>query len=83
MVCFCSAEGVCLDDLHWERRQYSAFDAYSESKLANVLFSVELARRLKGNEVIPPFILFSRLHTPFIRKSWQSLRRQAAVARSV
>ena len=50
MVLLCPADGVCLDDLHWERRQYSAFDAYSESKLANVLFSVELARRLKGNE---------------------------------
>lgn len=44
----CLADGVCLNDLHWERRSYSAFDAYSESKLANVLFSVELARRLKG-----------------------------------
>ncbi|KDR11839.1 retinol dehydrogenase 12-like [Zootermopsis nevadensis] len=44
----CLAEGICLNDLHWERRPYSAFDAYSESKLANILFSVELARRLKG-----------------------------------
>jgi hypothetical protein len=47
---FFPAEDICLNDLHWERRPYSAFDAYSESKLANVLFSVELARRLKGNE---------------------------------
>jgi hypothetical protein len=44
---------VCLNDLHWERRKYNAFDAYSESKLANVLFSVELARRLKGKEFSP------------------------------
>ena len=50
MLLLCAADGVCLNDLHWERRQYSAFDAYSESKLANVLFSVEMARRLKGNE---------------------------------
>jgi hypothetical protein len=61
MVCFCSAESICLNDLHWESRQYSAFDAYSESKLANVLFSVELARRLEGKEVIPFCSLFSRL----------------------
>jgi NAD(P)-dependent dehydrogenase (short-subunit alcohol dehydrogenase family) len=51
LVFLCPAEGVCLDDLHWERRKYSAFYAYSESKLANVLFSVELARRLRGNEL--------------------------------
>ncbi len=34
-----------LDDLNWHRRKYSAFRAYEESKLANVLFVTELARR--------------------------------------
>ena len=53
LALLCSADGVCLNDLHWERRKYNAFDAYSESKLANVLFSVELARRLKGKEFSP------------------------------
>jgi hypothetical protein len=37
------------DDLHWKNGRYSSFMAYSKSKLANVLFSAELARRLEGN----------------------------------
>ncbi|KAJ9588743.1 hypothetical protein L9F63_017978 [Diploptera punctata] len=42
---------VCLEDFHWEKRSFSPFFAYSESKLANVLFSAELAKRLQGSEV--------------------------------
>jgi NAD(P)-dependent dehydrogenase (short-subunit alcohol dehydrogenase family) len=33
-------------DLNWERRPYRAFRAYSASKLANLLFTAELQRRL-------------------------------------
>ena len=39
-----------FDDLQGERR-YSAFAAYCRSKLANVLFTHELARRLEGTGV--------------------------------
>ncbi len=35
-----------LDDLLWERRPYRSDQAYSDSKLANVVFTVELQRRL-------------------------------------
>ncbi|WP_415915965.1 oxidoreductase [Speluncibacter jeojiensis] len=35
-----------LDDLHFQRRRYRKMAAYSQSKLANLLFSSELARRL-------------------------------------
>ncbi|PSN47909.1 hypothetical protein C0J52_03373 [Blattella germanica] len=45
------AQGIYLDDLHWEKRPYNPFEAYSESKLANVLFSTELSRRLEGKGV--------------------------------
>jgi NAD(P)-dependent dehydrogenase (short-subunit alcohol dehydrogenase family) len=37
---------IDLDDLNWERRRYRAWGAYSQSKLANLLFVLELERRL-------------------------------------
>lgn len=41
---------VHFDDLQLERG-YTAFRAYAQSKLANVLFTYELARRLAGTDV--------------------------------
>lgn len=38
---------VDLDDLNWERRRYQGFRAYTASKLANLLFLLELDRRLR------------------------------------
>jgi NAD(P)-dependent dehydrogenase (short-subunit alcohol dehydrogenase family) len=35
-------------DLNWERRPYRAWRAYGQSKLANLLFTAELQRRLSG-----------------------------------
>lgn len=40
---------IDFEDLNWKTRSYSALRAYQQSKLANVLFSKELARRLKGS----------------------------------
>jgi len=37
---------IDLEDLNWQRRPYKAWDAYSQSKLANLLFVLELQRRL-------------------------------------
>jgi len=39
---------IDLDDLNWHRRSYKPWAAYSQSKLANLLFVLELQRRLTG-----------------------------------
>jgi NAD(P)-dependent dehydrogenase (short-subunit alcohol dehydrogenase family) len=42
---------IDLDDLHFERRAYDATAAYSQSKLAIVIYARHLARRLDGTGV--------------------------------
>lgn len=37
-----------FDDLHWERKPYKNIQSYGQSKLANLLFTRELHRRLKA-----------------------------------
>jgi NAD(P)-dependent dehydrogenase (short-subunit alcohol dehydrogenase family) len=45
---------IDFDDLNWERKPYRAWRAYGQSKLANLLFTAELQRRLSavGSTVI-------------------------------
>lgn len=39
---------VHFEDIHYQTRPYSKFEAYGQSKTANVLFSLALTRRLAG-----------------------------------
>ena len=55
------AGALDFDDLQG-RRRYSALRAYGRSKLANLLFTYELARRLEGTGVTA-----NALHPGFVR----------------
>lgn len=39
---------IVLDDLNWGRRSYQTWGAYGQSKLANLLFTLELQRKLQA-----------------------------------
>jgi len=54
------------EDLLWEKG-YSGFKVYCQSKLANVLFTYELARRLEGTRVTA-----NCLHPGFVRTGFGS-----------
>jgi retinol dehydrogenase 14 len=85
---------IDFDDLQGER-SYSGARAYSQSKLANVLFSYELARRLDGTSVtsnaLHPGVVSTsfgaddpatvqRIFIPFLRPFMKSPARGAATS---
>jgi NAD(P)-dependent dehydrogenase (short-subunit alcohol dehydrogenase family) len=53
--------GLDFDDLDWERRRYRGFAVYSGTKLMNVLFTRELARRSD-----PDVFTANALHPGFV-----------------
>ncbi|KAK9867911.1 hypothetical protein WJX84_009223 [Apatococcus fuscideae] len=44
-------EGIDFDDMHWRKKGYKTWTAYGQSKLANVLYAKDLAKRLEGSSV--------------------------------
>jgi retinol dehydrogenase-12 len=54
-----------LDDLQYERRRYAGMAAYGQSKLLNILFTRELARRLEGSGVTA-----NAMHPGFVRTAF-------------
>ena len=42
-------DGFHIDDVNYEKTNYTYLDAYAQSKLANILFARELDRRLKAD----------------------------------
>jgi NAD(P)-dependent dehydrogenase (short-subunit alcohol dehydrogenase family) len=54
-------KGLDFDDLEWERRRYRGFSVYSCTKLMNILFTRELAKRwdatsITANALHPGFV---------------------------
>ncbi|HUO68041.1 MAG TPA: SDR family oxidoreductase [Gammaproteobacteria bacterium] len=58
-----------FDDLNWEKRKFKGLGAYGASKLANILFTVELANRLAGSGVtancLHPGVVATNIFTAF------------------
>jgi len=44
---------INFSDLNWENRKYKSLQAYGDSKLANLYFTYELARKFKGDADAP------------------------------
>ena len=42
---------ICFDDINFESREYEAYTAYAQSKLANVLHAMELAKRCEDRNI--------------------------------
>lgn len=61
---------INFDDLHYAHRRYSGIFAYSQAKLANILFATELARRTAGSGVTSNLV-----HPGLVRSSIGSAER--------
>jgi NAD(P)-dependent dehydrogenase (short-subunit alcohol dehydrogenase family) len=57
--------GLDFDDLEWERRRYRAFSVYAATKLMNILFTRELARRWDA-----AFVTANALHPGFVASNF-------------
>jgi NAD(P)-dependent dehydrogenase (short-subunit alcohol dehydrogenase family) len=60
--------GLDFDDLQLERGHYRGFQQYCRSKLANIMFANELARRLDGTGVTSNSMHPGYVHTNFARE---------------
>jgi len=55
------AKGIQFEDIQYQQK-YRVFSAYAQSKLANVLFTYELAQRLEGTD-----LTVNALHPGFVK----------------
>lgn len=60
---------IDFDDLNFERRKYDGWQAYAQSKLANVLHAKELARRLEGTGTLAVSVHPGWVRTRLIRNT--------------
>lgn len=67
-----------LDNLQGEKR-YRQFSAYRTSKISNILFTYELARRLEGSRITVNCVHPGPVRTDFTRKAGGSLALMAKI----
>lgn len=60
---------IHFDDLNYETRKYDGWEAYAQSKLANLLHAKELAKRLEGTFVTAVSVHPGWVRTNLIRNS--------------
>jgi len=77
-----SRGSIDFDDLQGGKTRYRAWQTYANTKLANVLFTYELARRLEGSGVsancVGPGVTYSGLmrnYSPVLNILWTALKR--------
>ena len=72
---------IVWDDVNFERREYDKFAAYGQSKTANILFSVELDRRLASRGVhayaVHPGMIATELGRSMTKDDFQALMDRA------
>jgi NAD(P)-dependent dehydrogenase (short-subunit alcohol dehydrogenase family) len=73
--------GIDFDDPNYERREYDKWGAYGQSKTANVLFSVELTRRLAGRGItanaVHPGVIMTELARHLQQADMEDLQSRA------
>jgi len=67
---FAHAGRLRLDDIMFERRRYASTAAYNQSKLANAMFTMELASRLDGSGVAVNCVAPGLVATDLMREHW-------------
>lgn len=73
---------IAFDNLNQDKKTYKGMKAYQQSKLGNVLFTFELARRLQDSKVtancLHPGVVATNIaqkhSSPFIRTAWGLLK---------
>ena len=67
---------VHVDDLFFERREYTPGSAYGQSKTANVLFAVEATRRWRDDGITANALMPGGIWTP-LQRHWSPAQRAA------
>jgi NAD(P)-dependent dehydrogenase (short-subunit alcohol dehydrogenase family) len=73
---------VVFEDIHYERRPYDKWEAYGQSKTANILFAIELERRLAARGVhanaIHPGVILTELSRHMGPEDFEHIRKRAS-----